>query len=316
MPVGLTLFGAIFATVGFFITIYGAVVLFTEGRRAKAKPRLGLAPGAGPGTLSVWVNWDPSLFNLQIYRLRISHVSPESKHKEGTFTVTFENPQTQSFIQPIELPETFKEMIERDVNERSLFTFEFRTVDEMSLFLNCHLRKVKKIYRGMKSKMPKITKILPILPQDVATVFSLDFEELQARKKRMKDLEAAAKAKAAKTAAAKPASAPAASATAPAPAPAAPVAQSPAPTPVQPAAPDPKVADKPAAEAPKVEDKPAAAAPKVEDKPAAAAPKVEDKPVAAAPKEEAPQDKPVKAATAPAKSVRDVVSASNKNQTE
>jgi hypothetical protein len=293
MPVGLTLFGAIFATIGFFITIYGAVILITEGRRAKAKPRLGLAPGAGPGTLSVWVNWDPSLFNMQIYRLRISHVSPESKHKEGTFTVTFENPQTEPFIQPIEMPQTFREMIERDINERSLLTFEFRTVDEMSLFLNCHLRKVKKIYRGMKSKMPKITKILPVLPHDVATVFSLDFEELQARKKRMKDLEAAAKAKAAKTAAAKPAAAPA-----PAPAPA-PVATAPAVS----------------APAPAAVPAPAAAPTPAPVQASAPTPKVEDKP-AAEPKAEVPQDKPAKSTSAPAKSVRDVVSASNKNQTE
>lgn len=279
MPVGLTLFGAIFATVGFFASIYGLVILVTEGRRAKAKPRLGLAPGAGPGTLSVWVDWDPSLFNMQIYRLRISHVSPESKEKEGTFTVTFDNPQTEPFIQPIELPNPFRELIEKEGVERSLWTFEFRTVEEMSLFLNCHLKKAKRIYQGLKTRLPRISQVLPIVPQDVATVFSLDFEELQARKKRMKDLEAAAKAKAAKAAAAKPAAAPAATKPAAAPAPA------------------------------------ATAEVKPEAVPSAAAPA----------KVEAPQDKPTSRPVAPktdaapptaAKSVRDVVSESNKNQTE
>lgn len=279
MPVGLTLFGAIFATVGFFASIYGLVILVTEGRRAKAKPRLGLAPGAGPGTLSVWVDWDPSLFNMQIYRLRISHVSPESKEKEGTFTVTFDNPQTEPFIQPIELPKPFRELIEKEGVERSLWTFEFRTVEEMSLFLNCHLKKAKRIYQGLKTRLPRISQVLPIVPQDVATVFSLDFEELQARKKRMKDLEAAAKAKAAKAAAAKPAAAPAATKPAAAPAPA------------------------------------ATAEVKPEAVPSAAAPA----------KVEAPQDKPTSRPVAPktdaapptaAKSVRDVVSESNKNQTE
>lgn len=284
MPVGLTLFGAIFATLGFFASIYGLVILVTEGRRAQAKPKLGLAPGAGPGTLSVWVSWDPSLFNMQIYRLRISHVSPECKDKEGTFTVTFENPQTEPFIQPIELPPSFRSLIEKENNERSLWTFEFRTVNEMSLFLNCHLRKAKKIYQGLKTRMPRISQVLPVAPQDVATVFSLDFEELQARKKRMKDLEAAAKAKAAKAAAAKPAPAPAPAAAVASPAPAAaPVkVEAPAPAPVKTEAPTPK-------------------------------------------KEEAPQDKPVSRPTAPKsdapaaaapKSVRDVVSESNKNQTE
>jgi len=273
MPVGLTLFGAIFATVGFFATIYGLVIILTEGRKVKAKPRLGLAPGAGPGTLSVWVNWDPILFSMQIYRLRISHVSPESKEKEGTFTVTFENPQTEPFIQPIELPKSFREMLDKEGNERSLWTFEFRTIDEMSLFLNCHLRKAKRIYRGLRNRMPRIAQVLPVAPQDVATVFSLDFEELQARKKRMKDLEAAAKAKAAKTAAAKPA--PAA-----APAPATSAVPSSAPVKSEPSAPA-----------------------KVEPP--------QDKPTSrpAAPKSEVP-------AVAPAKSVRDVVSASNKNQPE
>ncbi|MFM8315726.1 MAG: hypothetical protein ACKOA8_15710 [Deltaproteobacteria bacterium] len=293
MPVGLTLIGAILAAVGFFASIYGAVILFTEGRRAKAKPRLGLASGVGPGTLSVWVDWDPSLFNLQIYRLRISHVSPENKAKEGTFTVTFENPQTEPFIQPIEMPGSFRDLLDRETQERSLFTFEFRTVDEMSIFLNCHLRKVKKVYQGLKTKMPRITHVLPVLSQDLATVFSLDFEELQARKKRMKDLEAAAKAKAAKAAAAKPAPAPAKPAAAPASPEAVPVADtkpaSPAPAPAEEAKPSSST---------KAEDKPVAAPAKVEDKPAtAAAPKVEDKP-------------------ATARSVRDVVSASNKNQAE
>jgi hypothetical protein len=320
MPVGLTLFGAIFATVGFFITIYGLVILVTEGRRAKAKPRLGLAPGVGPGTVSVWVNWDPSLFNLQIYRLRISHVSPELKSKEGTFTVTFANPQTQPFIQPVELPASFREIVESQTSVRSLVTFEFRTIDEMSLFVNCHARNLKKIYRGLKTRMPKITNILPVQAQDVATVFSLDFEELQARKKRMKDLEAAAKAKAAKAAAAKPAAAPA-PAVAPkteakveAPAPAAKV--------------EPKVEIPPAA--PKVEVKVETAAPapapKVEAKvePTVPAPKVEDKKTAV-PTTEAPQDKPAAAkpsspeapaAPAVAKSVRDLVSATNKTRPE
>ena len=283
MPVGLTLFGAIFATVGFFVTLYGAVLFLIEARKFKAKPRLGLAPGVGPGTLSVWVNWDPTLFNLQVYRLRVSHISPENKSKEGTFTVTFENPQTEPFIQPIEMPAAFREMLDRQTFDRSMFTFEFRTVDEMSLFLDCHVKKVKKIYQGLKTKMPRVTRVQPLLAQDAATVFSLDFEELQVRRKKMKELEAAAKAKAAKAEAAKPAPAKSAAAAAPAPAPA-PVAATP--TPVV-TAPVPKVEDKPAtAEAPK----------KVEDKPATAKPEV--------------------AKASPAKSVRDVVSANNKNQTE
>lgn len=295
MSVGLTLIGAIFATVGFFATVYGLVILFTEGRRAKAKPRLGLAPGVGPGTLSVWVNWDPSLFNLKIYRLRISHVSPENKAKEGTFTVTFENPQTEPFIQPIEMPGAFREMLERETSERSLFTFEFRTVDEMSLFLNCHLKKAKKIYQGLKTKRPQISHVLPLMAQDAATVFSLDFEELQARKKRMKNLEAAAKAKAAKAAAAKPAPAPAAAPIKPAPAPAAPQAKVEAAVEAK-VSPPPKVEDK-------VAPVPVAAEARPVDKAA-----VEDKPNGAKPD-------PAKSG-ATAQSVRDVVSESNKNRPE
>ncbi len=313
MSVGLTLVGSILATFGFFATVYGVVLLLTEGRKVKAKPRLGLASGVGPGSLSVWVDWDTSLFAMQIYRLRISHVSPERKSKEGTFTVTFDSPQTQPFIQPIEMPDSFIAMLDGNTNDRSLFTFEFRTVDEMSLFLNSNLRKVKKVYQGIKRTKVNITHVLPLSKQDPATIFSLDFEELQARKNRMKGLEVAAKAKAAKAALAKPVVAPA-----------------PAITTV------PKVAEVVAAPE-KVEAKAPLAKPippveKIEVKemaqpiPVVTTPKTEvitqDKapaPVGPSKVEAMPQDKipPIKSeASTPAKSVRDLVSASNKNQPE
>ncbi|MCX6104008.1 MAG: hypothetical protein NT000_12230 [Proteobacteria bacterium] len=313
MSVGLTLVGSILATFGFFATVYGVVLLLTEGRKVKAKPRLGLASGVGPGSLSVWVDWDPSLFAMQIYRLRISHVSPQRKSKEGTFTVTFDSPQTQPFIQPIEMPDSFRAMLDGNTNDRSLFTFEFRTVDEMSLFLNSNLRKVKKVYQGIKRTKVNITHVLPLSKQDPATIFSLDFEELQARKNRMKGLEVAAKAKAAKAALAKPVVAPAPAAT------------------IVPKAVEVVAApEKVEAKAPLA--KPIPPVEKIEVKemakpiPVVTTPKIEvgtqDKapaPVGPSKVEAMPQDKipPIKnEASTPAKSVRDLVSASNKNQPE
>ncbi len=313
MSVGLTLVGSILATFGFFATVYGVVLLLTEGRKVKAKPRLGLASGVGPGSLSVWVDWDTSLFAMQIYRLRISHVSPQRKSKEGTFTVTFDSPQTQPFIQPIEMPDSFRAMLDGNTNDRSLFTFEFRTVDEMSLFLNSNLRKVKKVYQGIKRTKVNITHVLPLSKQDPATIFSLDFEELQARKNRMKGLEVAAKAKAAKAALAKPVVAPAPAAT------------------IVPKAVEVVAApEKVEAKAPLA--KPIPPVEKIEVKemakpiPVVTTPKIEvgtqDKapaPVGPSKVEAMPQDKipPIKSeASTPAKSVRDLVSASNKNQPE
>ena len=313
MSVGLTLVGSILATFGFFATVYGVVLLLTEGRKVKAKPRLGLASGVGPGSLSVWVDWDTSLFAMQIYRLRISHVSPERKSKEGTFTVTFDSPQTQPFIQPIEMPDSFRAMLDGNTNDRSLFTFEFRTVDEMSLLLNSNLRKVKKVYQGIKRTKLNITHVLPLSKQDPATIFSLDFEELQARKNRMKGLEVAAKAKAAKAALAKPVVAPAPAAT------------------IVPKAVEVVAApEKVEAKAPLA--KPIPPVEKIEVKemakpiPVVTTPKIEvgtqDKapaPVGPSKVEAMPQDKipPIKSeASTPAKSVRDLVSASNKNQPE
>ncbi len=313
MSVGLTLVGSILATFGFFATVYGVVLLLTEGRKVKAKPRLGLASGVGPGSLSVWVDWDTSLFAMQIYRLRISHVSPERKSKEGTFTVTFDSPQTQPFIQPIEMPDSFRAMLDGNTNDRSLFTFEFRTVDEMSLLLNSNLRKVKKVYQGIKRTKLNITHVLPLSKQDPATIFSLDFEELQARKNRMKGLEVAAKAKAAKAALAKPVVAPAPAAT------------------IVPKAVEVVAApEKVEAKAPLA--KPIPPVEKIEVKemakpiPVVTTPKIEvgtqDKapaPVGPSKVEAMPQDKipPIKnEASTPAKSVRDLVSASNKNQPE
>ncbi len=313
MSVGLTLVGSILATFGFFATVYGVVLLLTEGRKVKAKPRLGLASGVGPGSLSVWVDWDTSLFAMQIYRLRISHVSPQRKSKEGTFTVTFDSPQTQPFIQPIEMPDSFRAMLDGNTNDRSLFTFEFRTVDEMSLFLNSNLRKVKKVYQGIKRTKVNITHVLPLSKQDPATIFSLDFEELQARKNRMKGLEVAAKAKAAKAALAKPVVAPAPAAT------------------IVPKAVEVVAApEKVEAKAPLA--KPIPPVEKIEVKemakpiPVVTTPKIEvgtqDKapaPVGPSKVEAMPQDKipPIKnEASTPAKSVRDLVSASNKNQPE
>lgn len=215
MPVGASLFIALVAAFGFFATLFGIVILVVEGRRAKASPRLGILPGDAKGLLNVWVNWDPSQFNVEVYRLRFQHISPNAVAKEGTFTFTFDSAQNAPFIVPVELPATVKSLL--DGKDKGLLTIDLKTVHETSLQEIYPFAKVRKILSGGVKKAPHITNKLATMKEDVASVLSLDFEELQDRRKRLKVLEDAAKAKAAKAAAAaaaKPAAAPAATAAA------------------------------------------------------------------------------------------------------
>lgn len=219
MPVGASLFISLIAAFGFFATLFGLVILIVEGRRAKSSPKMGIAPGGNKGLLDVWVNWDPSQFNVEVYRLRFQHITPNAALKEGTFTVTFDNAQVEPFIQTVELPQSLKNLI--DSGERGLLTVDFKTVHETTLQKVYSFAKLRKIL-SEGAKIPAIKNKLATAKEDVASVFSLDFEELQERRKKLKTLEDAAKAKAAKAAAAaaaKPAAAPAA-APAPSPAPA------------------------------------------------------------------------------------------------
>ncbi len=278
MPVWLTFFGSLFGVCAFFGGLYFLITTVVEGWRAKAAPRFGVAKGNGNNVLNVWVKWDPKQFAVEVYRLRFQHISPFDQVKEGTFTVTFDAPQKMPFVQPVEIPSSFSWLFEKDASARNLFTVDFKTVDETTMQKEYRVGYIRKILNGMSVKLPHIGNILPLAKADHPSILSLDHSEVEARRSRLKELEAAAKAKAAKAAAAPPK--PAAPAAAPKPA-----AATPAPAAQAAAAPTPAAAPQ-AAPAPA----PQAAAPA----PAPAA---------------APADQPVK-------SVRDVVSANNKKQVE
>src|SRR5262249_6146365 len=118
----------------------------------------------------------------------------------------------------------------------AIITVEFRTSDNLvAIAQNVWLAGARKIYKGAKSKMPAIATKLKPVAADLPAVSTLDYAELVARRQKLKELEAQAKAKAAAQAAAKAAAAakPATPATpgAPAATPAAPGATTGAPAP-------------------------------------------------------------------------------------
>lgn len=237
MPVTLSLILSLLAAGGLFFTAYFAITALVGGKRAKASPRMGVSPGDIRGSLNVWVQWDPSQFNVQVYRLLFKFASPYSDQKEGVFTITYDKPQTASFLQVVQIPERFKTLIET-AKEKFLMTVEFKTVEELTMAKTLTSHKLKEIYRGQGTQ-PEIAQKLPLAVEDVPSVLSLDYSELVVRRKKLRDLEAAAQAKA-KAKAAAPAPKPAATA-APAPQAAAatqPAAdKAPAPAPVETATP-------------------------------------------------------------------------------
>ncbi len=218
MSVWLSLFVSVFMTVGLFGGLYALIMAFLGFRTNKAKPRIGVASGDKEGSLAFWVQWDSKAFALQFYRVKVSHYSPESKVKEGVFSVTWDPPQKESFLQMVELPAEFKDLLtEGQVGRKSIVTVEFRTIDNFAVPKSFYLAKLKEIYLQRKVAGPSVTK-LAAAPVDVPSVSTLDYLELVDRRKKLKTLESEAKAKAAK-AAPKPAAA--------APVPAAPVPEAP-----------------------------------------------------------------------------------------
>lgn len=238
MPVTLSLILSLLAAGGLFFTAYFAITALVGGKRAKASPRMGVSPGDIRGSLNVWVQWDPSQFNVQVYRLLFKFASPYSDQKEGVFTITYDKPQTASFLQVVQIPERFKTLIET-AKEKFLMTVEFKTVEELTMAKTLTSSKLKEIYRGQGTQ-PEIPQKLPLAVEDVPSVLSLDYSELVVRRKKLRDLEAAAQAKA-KAKAAAPAPKPAATAAPAAPAPQAAPATQPAahktPAPVETATP-------------------------------------------------------------------------------
>ncbi len=197
MSVWLTLFLAIFGTIGFFFTLYAGVLGLLEGKKAKDKPRLFIGSGSKPGTFTYWITWNTSSFALQVYRLRVSLFNPYGEKKEAVFTVTHDPVQKAPFAQEVEFPPAFQEILNKEKAD-VLITFDFRTVEETTLALNFSIKKVRQIAQGSGAKVPAGLTKLADAKADVAPVMTLDFDELTVRRKKIRDLEAAAKAKAAK----------------------------------------------------------------------------------------------------------------------
>lgn len=222
MSVWLTFFFSVLATAFFFGVLYGLICLIVASRRRGAAPKIGIASGETPGTLTFWAHWAPNVFALQIYRLKISFSSPDGAVKEGQSSVTFDPPQKSPFAQPVELPQDFRTLLER--GEKAILSYEIRTVENLSVSVDFPIIKLAKTLRGDGKTVPSAvaTRLKPVAV-DPPVVSSLEWTELQDRKKKIKDLMDQAKAKeqkaaqaAAAAAAAKSAAAPAQSAAAPA----------------------------------------------------------------------------------------------------
>ena len=199
MPVWLTLFGALCGTAGLLGGFYFVVVSLLEGRKAKARPRIGISPGETPGTLGVWANWDPAVFAIEIYRIRVHVANPWGQPKEATLTYSFDPAQKGPFHASIELPDFVRSLIENEHSPNdALLTIDVRTIQELTLPVYLHLKKVRRFYKGKSTGIPAGLTRVGVIAPDAPAVLSLDFEEWQARKKKIRDLEAAAKAKAAK----------------------------------------------------------------------------------------------------------------------
>lgn len=166
---------------------------------------MGISAGVKPEIPDFWVSWNPGAFNIQIYRLRVGFYHPDSFPQEGAFTVTLDPPQKVGFVQPIELPPVMQKLIRggNDV-KKAIITFDFRTTDDFSMAKTYRLSRLRAILQKQKPRPPEGLNRLHHAVSDPPMVLSLDFHELNTRKKKLKELEAAAKAKAAKAAPAKP----------------------------------------------------------------------------------------------------------------
>ena len=199
MPVWLSFLLALVAVGGFFVTAILLVVVVLEGKKAGAKPNLNIGPGDKSGSLTLWSTWRPSVFNVQIYRVRIHFLAPDYQVKEGTFTYTFDPVAKAPFAVTIELPAVMKELIEVGARAKgAMITIDLRTVDETTIWKELRLPALRKIYHGKGKTPPAHLAKLPAAGPDAPPTMTLDYEELVVRRKKLKDLDAAAKAKAAK----------------------------------------------------------------------------------------------------------------------
>lgn len=222
MSVWVTLIGALAGAAGFFLAFYVVVFLIFGARARGATPKFGVSASEA-GQLGLWFDWDPSVYDLQVYRFVVNIFNPFGEVKDYRFTITSDPPQKKPFLQPVILPPILRELLEGNSPD-VIVTFTARAVENVALQKSFRLAKLRKLYRG-KPSFPGHLAVLKAAAEDGPTVTSLDYDELVARKERIRKLEAAAKAKeaaakkAAESAAAKaPAAAPGAAPKPPAPA--------------------------------------------------------------------------------------------------
>src|SRR6185436_6316859 len=101
-----------------------------------------------PGLLRCWITWDPEQFAVSIYRIKVSWASPESKIKEGCFSVTYDPPQKGPFVQDVELPTSFLDYIAEVPNRKALITYEMKAVENVALANTLWIGKFKKELDG------------------------------------------------------------------------------------------------------------------------------------------------------------------------
>lgn len=200
MPVWLTLFVSVLATVGFLGGLFFLVSLIIKGKATKGRPQFGLFPTGGNGTIGAFVTWDPGTFDVKFYRFRFTRVSPAQTTMESQFTVSYENARQEPFSQIVKMPPYFADILS-DPKAKAIITVEARSTEEYSLSRVLTLNQFRRLYESVKSPPASLPPPAgDAVGEDVPAVTSLDFSELVERKKKLKALEAAASAKAAKKA--------------------------------------------------------------------------------------------------------------------
>lgn len=203
MSVALTLFLSILTVLGFFGAILGAIFLFVNRGSQKGAPKLALN-SAGEGQLGVSVEWNPQQAAAEFYRVVLRVVNPFGIVREARFTYTLDPAQKSSFYQPIELAPLVREFLESKEDKRVLFSLTVLDVQETPLTRDLSLKKLRQIYRG-KSEAPKNLEQLQVKQPDAPPTMTLDYSELQERKRKVDRLVAEGKAKEQKKAPATPA---------------------------------------------------------------------------------------------------------------
>jgi hypothetical protein len=170
-------------------------------------PRVGIAPGSEPGTLGLWIKWDPRSVSLHPYRWRISLANPFGKIKDGTFTYTLEEPLDTPFFQVVEVPATLRDLLDTaSPGPNAIITIQALFVETRVVARDFLLKKVKEVYLASGPSSAELRQGLPSKGKaspDKPEVMSLDYAELVVHRRRVERLKEAAREKAARLSLAK-----------------------------------------------------------------------------------------------------------------